>query len=222
MRYVVITGASQGIGFALTKASLNKSDSVLAVVRSLEHSKELLNLKRGYPSLEIVAVDLTQKNAANIISSALEKWPRVDILINNAGIFLESETRDDFLNSFLVNTVVPFEIVQAIKNKLKEASHPKSVEITSQMGSISDSSGGYLTYRSSKAALNMLIKSLSFEQSWLNFILIHPGWVRTRMGGASAPMTPEESAEKIWKVIDSSKIEDSGKFRDYLGKFLNW
>ena len=91
------------------------------------------------------------------------------------------------------------------------------------MGSIDDnSSGGYYAYRSSKAALNMLNKSLAMDNPWLTTIVVHPGWVKTDMGGSQAPLTVEESTEGIWKLIKSKGPADSGKFFDYRGQILKW
>ena len=95
--------------------------------------------------------------------------------------------------------------------------------MTSMMGSIADNtSGGSYAYRASKAALNMINKSLSVDNSWLTTVVVHPGWVKTDMGGAGAPVEPRASALGIWKLVRGLKMKDSGHFFDFHGKELPW
>jgi NAD(P)-dependent dehydrogenase (short-subunit alcohol dehydrogenase family) len=91
------------------------------------------------------------------------------------------------------------------------------------MGSISDNnSGGAVSYRASKAALNMMIKSLSIDEKWLTSLLFHPGWVKTNMGSENAPTEKDESASGLIKLIHSSGIKDTGSFRNFQGEPLPW
>src|SRR5262249_2933625 len=123
----------------------------------------------------------------------------------------------------LVNSVVPFEMTQALLPYLKKSKQPKVIHITSLMGSIEDnSSGGYYAYRASKAALNMINKSLTRDHSWLTSVVMHPGWVQTDMGGPQAPTSTRDSAQGIWQVINGLGSEKSGHFYDFKGKELPW
>lgn len=221
--YVVITGTSRGIGLELVKLGLKKEHRVLAVARAPKESKELMKLKEEHPNCELLTLDLLEKDAHQSIADAVRNWPKIDLLINNAGIYADDDSIEDFQRSFLTNTIKPFFITKALFPKLKLSERPVSLQITSQMGSISDNeSGGSYSYRSSKAALNMLYKSLSVDQKWLISLLVHPGWVQTRMGGESAPLSVNDSALGIWKLAESATISQSGSFLNYRGERLHW
>lgn len=223
MDYVIITGAAHGIGLALTKQAVTKDCKVLAIVRTLKNAQEILEMEKKSKNLDILEVDLTFPEAGKKISEKVNSWPKVDVVINNAGILREADSRKDFEQSFLINSIAPFEIVESLLHHLQKSPQPKTIQITSQMGSISDNtSGGYYSYRASKAALNMIVKSLSVDHPWLTSIVIHPGWVKTKMGGEQAPTTSEDSASGIWKVIESLKSKDSGTFLNYQGNSLDW
>jgi NAD(P)-dependent dehydrogenase (short-subunit alcohol dehydrogenase family) len=220
---VLITGASRGIGLELTRFALQKGYNVLAQARDLSNSDDLVKLKGTFNNLEIFFQDLECSDVHTNLLNAISNWSHLDILINNAGVYLDDESIEDFQKSYLVNTIKPLFISRALFEKLKKSSNPRSIQITSQMGSISDNtSGGSYSYRSSKAALNMLFKSLSIDEPWLISLLIHPGWVKTRMGGENAPLSPVISAAGIWKVIDSTDVNQNGAFVNYLGKKISW
>lgn len=221
---VVVTGASRGIGLELTRLGLENDGRVLAVARKPEESKGLQDLSKKFPGqLQLVSADLLKDGAAHSVAAQLEDWPHVDILFNNAGILRQGTAVDDFMQSFLVNSVSPFLMTQALLPWLKKSRAPRVVNITSLMGSVQDNaSGGYYAYRSSKAALNMINKSLSQDHDWLTTIVMHPGWVKTDMGGAGAPTEARESAMGIWKVTAGVTRDASGRFFDFRGKELPW
>lgn len=221
---VVITGASRGIGLELTRIALANKYRVLAAARSPMKSKELVALKEKYPqALDLVTADLANDSGVDSIVQALKSWNGVDILVNNAGIMRQGEKAEDFMESFRVNSVAPFLLTKALLPLLKKGRAPRVVNITSLMGSVADNkSGGYYAYRSSKSALNMINKSLTQDHEWLTAIVVHPGWVKTDMGGAQAPTEPEESAQGIWSVISGTTSAQSGKFFDFRGQELPW
>ena len=220
----VITGSSRGIGLELTQLALQQGLQVMAVARNPEKSSGLLKLKGDFKDkLEIVTADLHQPDASERISAVVKDWEVVDILVNNAGIMRQGVRREDFLDSFLINSVVPFELTTALLPFLKKSSRPVVAHITSLMGSITDNSGGsYYAYRSSKAALNMIHKSLSQDYPWLSSVVLHPGWVKTEMGGPQAQISTGESALGLWKVIEGMNTAKSGNFYDYRGNELPW
>jgi NAD(P)-dependent dehydrogenase (short-subunit alcohol dehydrogenase family) len=128
------------------------------------------------------------------------------------------------VNTFAVNTVAPLVLAKAAL-PLVAAARGKLVAITSKMGSIADNdSGGYIAYRSSKAALNAAWRSLAIDvaRDGVSAAVIHPGWVQTRMGGASAPLTSEQSVSGIRKVITGLTPELSGGFYNYDGATIPW
>jgi NAD(P)-dependent dehydrogenase (short-subunit alcohol dehydrogenase family) len=219
---VFITGASKGIGLELTGKVLSAGHSVFAVARA--PGPALTKLQKEFAGkLTVYKADLRNEKAIEKIADALENWPQLDLLINNAGIYPEAAKVEDFLECFHVNSIIPFLLSKALLPKLRKGHEPKLVQITSLMGSIADNgSGGSYAYRASKSALNMLNKCLAVENSWLTAVVIHPGWVQTDMGGKGAPLTVEISVNGIWRVTQALKPEDSGKFLDYTGKFLPW
>lgn len=219
--YVVITGASRGIGLELTRQGLENGHKILAVVR--KPSDELKALKNKYSELLICETDLSHQDAPQKVLQSCEAFPCIDVLINNAGIYQDEDTREDFMKSFLINSVTPFLLTTELKNKLKLSGKPISAQITSMMGSIEDNtSGGAYSYRASKAALNMIFKGLALDQKWLTILQFHPGWVKTRMGGEAAPVSPEASARGLWKLILEATPSWSGTFMDYQGKRISW
>lgn len=222
--YVVITGTSRGIGLELLRQGLESGHHILGIARRPEESLELQKLKKNYSThCELLALDLLQDGAELKISEAIRNWPRVDVLINNAGIYEEDNSIKDFEKTFLTNTIKPFFLTRALFEKFKISERPLSLQITSQMGSLGDNhSGGSYSYRASKAALNMLYKSLSIDEKWLISLQVHPGWVQTRMGGNGAPLAPQDSANGIWKLVEKASLSQSGTFVTYRGEKVQW
>ncbi len=209
----------------LTEQALKRGHHVVAVARQPEHSSGLMTLKKQYgDKLKFVSADLTQAAAVESIVTAVSEMGALDILINNAGIFKSGDGLQDFLASFQVNSVVPYLVTTALLPFLKKSQQPKVIHITSKMGSVQDNtSGGSYAYRASKAALNMINKSLTVDQPWLTTLVVHPGWVKTDMGGPNASVTAEDSAAGIWRAIDQAAGgEQSGRFIDYEGRSLPW
>lgn len=221
---VIITGASRGIGLELARIALRQGHELLAVARHPAESSGL-NALRGMhgAQLRLFEADLREATAADAINAATKDWVGIDLLVNNAGILRESATREDFIDSFLVNAVAPFEVTRSLVPRLKLSTNPRVVSLTSRMGSLAENtSGGHYAYRASKAALNMINRSLALDHPWLTSIVVHPGWVRTQMGGAAAPVESAESASGIWRLAQGLTRENSGRFYDYQGKELSW
>jgi NAD(P)-dependent dehydrogenase (short-subunit alcohol dehydrogenase family) len=221
---VIVTGTSRGIGLALARIVLNQGHELLAVARRSAGSSELLHLHRNFTHrCRIVEVDLREPAAAETIGAAIGDWLAVDLVVNCAGVLREGTRREDFTESLLVNAIAPFEVVHALLPKLKLSTHPRVIHVTSRMGSIADNtSGGHYAYRASKAALNMINRSLALDHPWLTTVVVHPDWVRTRMGGAQAPLEPADSASGIWRLALDLAREHSGRFFDYQGRELPW
>jgi NAD(P)-dependent dehydrogenase (short-subunit alcohol dehydrogenase family) len=221
---IAITGTSRGIGLELLKQALVRGDHVMAFARTPNEVPELSALQETFRNqLEISTLDVTQDESPERAAEAISAWTHLDIFINNAGVYRKGESADDFIDSFRVNSVAPYLITQSLFPKLKASSNPKSIQISSLMGSIEDNaSGGSITYRASKAALNMITKTLALDEKWLTTGIIHPGWVQTRMGGLEASLTPTESVRGIWQVIQKLTLHESGSFYNYDGSRLPW
>ena len=153
----------------------------------------------------------------------------IDILINNAGIrggekqSLENIDTADWIEAFKVMTMGPFRVVQAFLENLKRAGNPKIVTITTQIAATTWPTGGFYSYGSAKAAVNRVMLGLARDlKDQVTVTLIHPGWVKTDMGGPEADITPEESAAGIRKVIASVSKADTGKFYKWNGEIHPW
>lgn len=233
---ILITGASRGLGIEFTKQYLERGDKVIATCRQPKKAKELERLKKDFgDNLEIEQLDVTSEKSKEILYQKLsDKSIEINLLINNAGIISGNEKegpsfgelyKEDFSKVFQVNSVSPILISEKFLPLLKTGSEPKIVNISSMSGSISNRtrSGGY-AYSSSKAALNMMTKTLSNElkEMEITVVVIHPGWVKTDMGGENAPLELEGSINSIINVIDSLSIADTGKFLDWQRNEVQW
>lgn len=121
--------------------------------------------------------------------------------------------------------MAPFKMIHAFKKHIGNSALKKAVTLSSKMGSIDDNSGGgsYI-YRSSKTAVNMVMKSLSIDLKPLGIsvVTLHPGWVQTDMGGPNGLINTQTSVNGLRLVIDHVTIENSGKFIAYDGKEIAW
>ena len=230
MTNVLITGANRGLGLGFVKSFLAKNINVICTTRNIAGSKELLECKKKYPNnLEILGLDLLEENSENTLSDLLSDKP-VDIFINNAGVGNSNQrfgvvSSKPWLELLKVNLIAPLTVTQAIIENIKKGSDKKIYFLSSQLGSIGDNtSGGMYIYRSSKTALNQVVKSLSVDLKpiGITVISLHPGWVKTDMGGPNAPVSIDESVKGMMKVIDTTDIGNTGTFLNYDGKELPW
>lgn len=226
----LITGANRGIGLGLTEELLRKGWTVIATARNPDGARELWEAEHGYGKqrCEIHELDVTSDGDIDKLAKAL-KGRAIDLLINNAGVMPEKPgsftdvTADAMLKGFTVNVLGPLRVMQKLLPNLKASRHPVVGTVTSKMGSIADNtSGGYYAYRVSKAAVNMLNKSFAHDHPEITSVLLHPGWVKTAMGGSTAPVTVEDSARGMLQVLTTAKKEHSGRFFDFTGKEIPW
>ena len=230
MTSVLITGANRGLGFGFVKSFLAKNVNVICTTRNISRSKELLEYKKDHPNnLEILELDLLEENSENILSDLLSDKP-IDIFINNAGVGNSNQrfgvvSSKPWLDVLKVNLITPLTLTQSIIENIKKGSERKIYFLSSQLGSIGDNtSGGMYIYRSSKTALNQVVKSLSVDLKpmGITVISLHPGWVKTDMGGPNAPVQIDESVKGMMKVIETTDINNTGTFLNYDGKELPW
>jgi len=231
-RQILITGANRGIGLELVRQCLERGDNVFATCRQPDQAanlKALQAVEKG--SLTILQMDVTQTDSLEAAHSSLQaSTNRLDCIFNNAGINLGNETirnvrRQDMLQTLEVNAVSPILVAQQFLDLLQAGNQPRIVNISSDAGSISQmSSGRGYSYFGSKAALNMYSRALAFDPEIGEVIVIavHPGWVRTDMGGSMAPLSTEESARSILALTDRLAPADRGKFLNYDGQEVPW
>lgn len=225
---IFITGANRGIGLSLAELYLQRGDQVHATSRNLSESKELQALASTYSTLTLHELDVT--NYPHVAQLAKE-LPAIDLLINNAGYYgpkgygFGNTDIEEWRKVFEINTIAPLKLVEAFYPLLQAGSAKKIVCISSKVGSMTEntSGGGYI-YRSSKAALNSVVKSLSNDLTSEGFsvLALHPGWVRTAMGGPNALIDTQTSAAGLAKVIAQSTQENSGQFINYDGTQMPW
>ena len=231
---ILITGANRGIGLELVRQYLHEGWQVIACCRSPEKATDLSRLaSRTRGNLHILPLDVRDDSAFSRLSLSLS-GEGIDILFNNAGVYgphAQSEPacahtdKQSWQDTFLVNTIAPLQLVEALKPNLLLGEKKLVALMSSRMGSLSDnSSGGAYIYRSSKAALNAVGKSLSIDlaEEGIGVALMHPGWVQTDMGGASALITTTESVRGIKSVLDDFSLSQSGQFINYNGIVIPW
>lgn len=175
-----------------------------------------------------VSDGLSVREAVHRVSASLSD---LDVLINNAGVLRKGESSVDTLEfselygSFEINAVGPLRVAAAFLPLLRRGRGKRIVNVTSLMGSIEDNgSGGSYGYRMSKAALNIATKNLALELADENFVVLvmHPGWVRTRMGGDGAPLGVEEAVRDLLETALGAGAEQSGGFFGPGGTRLPW
>ena len=231
MKNILITGANRGLGLELVKKYLENKEKVFCTTRNISKSKELKLLKEKHTnSLEICELDLLDKKSPNILSNFLANKP-IDLFINNAGVIGESAQHfksislNPWIEVLKVNLIAPLLITQSIIKNIEKSSEKRIYILSSKVGSIEDNkSGGMYVYRSSKTALNQIVKSLSIDLKPLGIsvISLHPGWVRTEMGGPNALISVEESVNGMFGVISNTNISNSGQFLNYDGTEIPW
>ena len=232
MKRIFITGASRGIGLELTRQCLQRGDQVFASCRQPDSASDLQKLKSEYPNrLAILQLDVTdQAEVEAVAEQVAADADGLEILINNAGILQSGEQVgnlkvDTLLNVLHTNSVGPVMVAQSLLDLLKAGKNAKIINVTSQLGSISRKrSGGRYSYDGSKAALNMFSRTLAFDviDDGIITIVIHPGWVRTDMGGSGGSIGVEESANGILNVTANLTKKDMGRFLQWDGAELPW
>jgi NAD(P)-dependent dehydrogenase (short-subunit alcohol dehydrogenase family) len=231
MATVLITGANRGLGLEFCRQYAADGWRVLACCRNPQRAGELAELAGQYPLVQIEALEVSDGTQIERLAAQLRDIS-IDILINNAGVYGDSPRHGfgtlDYMawtRTLTVNTQAPVKMAEAFLPHLERGEKKLLVTITSLMGSIGDNtSGGSVIYRSSKAALNAAMKSISIDlkDRSIGVLLIHPGWVKTDMGGPNALIEASESVAAMRRTIAVFKLNASGSFLKYDGTALPW
>ncbi|MEY5020640.1 MAG: hypothetical protein RJA91_175 [Pseudomonadota bacterium] len=224
---VLITGTNKGLGLEFVKQFAIEGYQVIACTRKINKKDELHQLQEKFKTISICKLDIANFSSIDQFAKLFKK--PIDILINNAGVYPDSSIDHvdykAWLDAFKINTLAAFKMTKAFLPHLKKGRLKKIASLTSKMGSIDDNSGGgeYI-YRSSKTALNMVMKSLSIDLKPfdLSVITLHPGWVRTDMGGPNGLIDVDESVAGMKRQIDKLTIRTTGQFIAYDGKKIPW
>lgn len=235
MPTILITGASRGLGFEFTHQYAHEGADVIACCRAPDKAEKLKAIAQQHKNIRIEALDVTDGKSIAALAVRL-KDTAIDILINNAGIISGGNGKEDGTQDFgavdaeawdhvlRTNTIAPIMVLQALVPNLASNKNSKAIMITSKMGSIGEMGGGYLAYRTSKAALNAAMVTVSHDLKQKNIAIanLHPGWVKTDMGGAGAQITPETSVTGMRKVIAGLTLAKTGQFFNYDGTIIAW
>jgi NAD(P)-dependent dehydrogenase (short-subunit alcohol dehydrogenase family) len=232
MAYVLITGANRGLGLALVTACLDRGDHIFAACRKPPSAVKLQALAERHPDrLTILSLDVVDEASIDQAAKAVgSQTKRLDLLINNAGILppgtaLPSLEVGTLLQTMHVNAIGPLMVARAFVRLLERSDHPVILNVSSESGSLAlKTTGGNYGYCASKAALNMFTRALAFDLQPRGLIVmaLHPGWVRTDMGGRSAPLSPRNSALGILSLADRLTLSDCGRFLTWDGHELPW
>ena len=227
MATVLITGAGRGLGLEFCKQYADEGWQVLACCRNPETAGKLADI----PQVRVFPLDVSDFAQIDNLAALLQDTA-IDVLINNAGIYGDNPRRGfgqldyaAWMQTLTVNTQAPVKMAEAFLPHLKRGDKKLLVSISSQMGSIADNgSGGSILYRTSKAALNAAMKSIAIdlEDQGIGVLVLHPGWVKTDMGGANALIDAQESVAGMRQVIARFALAQSGSFLKYDGSTLPW
>ena len=225
---VLITGANRGIGLEFTKQYAADGWKVLACCREPQSAIALQALASAHSNIEILALDVA--NFKQIDALALQlKESAIDVLINNAGVYPHSSfgdtNYDDWAEAFKINAMASLKMAEAFVQHITRSQLKKVATLSSKMGSIDDNgSGESYSYRASKTAVNMVMKSLSIDLKpyGISVVTLHPGWVQTDMGGENALVSATTSVAGLRTVIENLNIANTGKFIAYDGKEIAW
>ena len=228
MKTVLITGANRGLGLEFSRQYALDGWRVLACCRSPSPGLEELSA-RNPERVSVQPLDVSDHGEIERLGRLLSE-KSIDLLINNAGIYPDSgdfghTDYDKWMQAFRVNTMAPLKMAEACVRQVAGSSLKTIATLTSKMGSLADNdSGGEYLYRTSKAAANMVTKSLSIDLKpyGITAVALHPGWVKTDMGGPSALISVETSVSGMRQVLAGITPADSGKFIAYDGMEIPW
>ena len=228
MSTVLITGTNRGIGLEFTKQYAEAGWDILACCREPSTASALNALAAQYPNIKTFALNVANFTQVDALAQQLSNTA-IDVLINNAGVYpsggLSDTEVENWLDSFKINSIAPLKIAIAFTPHIAKSQLKKLVTLSSKMGSIDDNtSGGSYMYRSTKTAVNMVMKSLSIDlkPSGIAVATLHPGWVETDMGGPNALIDTQTSVAGLRKVIDQLNLNNTGRFIAYDGKEIGW
>jgi NAD(P)-dependent dehydrogenase (short-subunit alcohol dehydrogenase family) len=231
MPSILVTGANRGLGLEWCRQYAREGWRVFATCRHPEAATDLHALARAHPWLSVHRLDVTRAESVHALRAEMRE-PGLDVLVNNAGVYLEKYAPDpairydEWAETLAVNTLGAVRVSEALMDRLAQGERRLVVAISSHMGSIADiGAPGSYYYRSSKAALNAAMKglALAWRERGVGVLILHPGWVKTRMGGwDEAPLTPEESVTGMRRLVEGFHMGMSGRFFRQDGAELPW
>lgn len=229
---ILITGANRGLGLEFVHQLLPRGARLMVACRDPDNAQALHELaSRHAGQLEIVTLDLADPVAIQALADTLiARDEPLDWLINNAGVLVSGEslgtvTAQSLRYSLAVNTIAPFLLSQALAPLLRRGRAPRIANVSSILGSVAHCEAFRTpSYSISKSALNMATALLAraLSPDGVRVVALHPGWVRTQMGGDQAELDPATSARGLLAVIEGLTAEHDGTLIDYQGQPLPW
>jgi NAD(P)-dependent dehydrogenase (short-subunit alcohol dehydrogenase family) len=231
MPSALITRANRGIGLEFARQYLAEGWHVYAACRDPDSASELRRLADGSgQKLRILALDVTDPSSIKAVAAELE-GQAIDLLLNNAGVMgARGQTIGNidygaWAKVLDANTMGPMRVSEAFVDNVARSKRKLIVTLTSGMGSLADNtSGGSIAYRSSKAAVNMVMRSLAIDLAprGITCVVVNPGWVQTDMGGPHATLSAPESVKMLRWLFETLGPAQSGKFFNYDGHEYAW
>ena len=239
MPTILITGASRGLGLEFARQCAGEGWHVLACARDPSSATELAALARSFAGrIDVHALDVTDHARIEALASGLAGTP-IDVLLNNAGTmgregFAEkglaaqrfgATDYEDWLEVLRVNVLAPMKLAESFVEHVAASEQRRIVTLTSMMGSMGQNRvGGFYAYRSSKAAANAVMRSMGLDLRGRGIIALplHPGWVRTGIGGPRAELDVATSVAGLRQVIAGLTLDDAGHFYQWDGRELPW
>ena len=226
MTTILITGTGRGIGLEIANQALARGWIVYGSARG-EVTDPDAHICH-HPKFHDLKFDVTDHAAVREAAASISA--PIDILINNAGIIGPKRQStldmdfDGFAQTLAVNTLAPLAVAQAFLPHLKKSATPRILTISSQMGRMSYAKSDQIAYRASKAAVNKVMQGLATDLKPMGVAvaLVHPGWVRTDMGGAGADIDASESASGILALAEGLTLEGTGQFYNWDGSIAEW
>lgn len=228
---VLITGCSRGLGLEFARQYTRAGWRVYATCRSPERALDLARLAAKNPdTVSLHPLDVTEPRQIDGMRQMLAGEP-LDLLINNAGVLGPKDQgfghtdADAWVYTFRVNAIAQLKLIEALVDNLAAGERRLAATLSSRMGSVVENdAGGFYIYRSSKAAVNAVVKSAAVDLAHrgISLVALHPGWVKTAMGGLEAEIEPSESVSRMRAILDRVRLQDSGGFYDLDGSRIPW
>ena len=227
---ILITGSNRGIGLELVHQYAAQGWQVLACCRHPDQATALNRLAEQFPDITLHTLNVARQDQVQKLAAQLHDCP-IDILFNNAGIYgpedavFGNSDEARWLECLRINVIAPMKMMEAFVTQVAASKHKLIAAMSSKMGSMADNgSGGSYIYRSSKAALNAVMKSAAIDLAprGVKVAILHPGWVKTDMGGPYAEITVAESVGRMREILGTVTPDNSGTFFDIDGSVIPW
>jgi NAD(P)-dependent dehydrogenase (short-subunit alcohol dehydrogenase family) len=232
MASVLVTGSNRGLGLEWARQYAIEGWRVYATCRQPTEASELKALAEQEKGISVHRLDVTKPDEINALAVELMREP-IDLLVNNAGVYLEKFMEvglrklryEDWMYTFQVNTLGAVRVTEAFQEHVSRSERRLVVVISTHMASIADiAAPGAYYYRSTKAALNAVMEGLTHElkPKGIGVLILHPGWVQTRMGGEGTSLMPLESVQGMRSLVEKFTLAESGRFFRYDGVEMPW